>query len=323
MQQAMTKGVILDYGSLAASDLDVSDLMATAVDWTVHDYTARGDTADRIANQHILLTNKVQITAEHFAANPQLKLIIILATGTNNVDLDAAKACAVQVSNIVDYSTSSVVQHTLAVMLAHFSKLLPYHRAVQRGDWQKSRFFGMIDYPIEEVEGKSIGIIGYGKIGRKVAQLAECLGMDVLICESLSGESDASRTPLPELLKHCDVVSIHCPLTPESTHLIQAKQLSLMKPDSLLINVGRGGIIDERALVTALETQRIGGAAIDVLAVEPPAIDSPLLSICSDRLIVTPHTAWGSRQARQKLVDQTVDIIKGFFDGKAINLVSV
>lgn len=323
MQQAMTKGVILDYGSLAADDLDVSDLMTTQVDWVVHDYTDESDTASRIANQQIILTNKVQITAEHFAANPQLKLVIILATGTNNVDLDAAKAYSVQVSHIVDYSTTSVVQHTLAVILAHFSKLLPYHHAVQRGDWHKSHFFGMLDYPIEEVEGKSIGIIGYGKIGRKVAQLVECLGMDVCICESLTGTSDPSRTPLNELLQCCDVVSIHCPLSPESSNLIQAEQLSLMKPDSLLINVGRGGIIDEKALALALEAQEIGGAAIDVLAVEPPKADSPLLSIKTDRLLVTPHTAWGSRQARQKLVDQTAMIIKGFFDGKVINSVSI
>lgn len=323
----MVKGVVLDYGSLAPEDLDTSNLMSLLVDWCVYNHTTETDTNDRIQHQQIVLTNKVQITAEHIAQNPQLKLIIILATGTNNVDLIAAQAAGIQVSNIVDYSTTSVVQHTLAVMLAHFSRLLSYHHAVQQGAWQESKFFGMIDYPIEEIEGKTLGIIGFGKIGQKVSQLAQCLGMTVLVCKSLNQKStlppDLSRTPLTQLLSQCDVVSIHCPLTPESHNLIQAEQLALMKPDSLLVNVGRGGIIDEDALANALESKAIGGAAIDVLAVEPPKPDSRLLSVKSDRLILTPHTAWGSRQARQKLVNQTAEIIHAFLNGSAVNQVVI
>jgi glycerate dehydrogenase len=323
--RSLRKGVFLDYASLAPEELDLRSLTVLPIEWTYHQFGDVETTLSRLQGFDVVLTNKVVITREHMRASPQIKLIVILATGTNNVDLEAAKELGIAVANIVDYSTSSVVQHTLAVMLGHFSRILPYQQAVKEGRWQQSRFFGLLDYPTEEVAGKTLGIIGYGKIGQAIAKIAEALEMKVLVAESLSagvarGDGE-SRIAMSDLLARADVVSIHCPLTVQSRGLIGAAELELMKPDSLLINVARGGIVDEQALAGALKEGLIGGAAIDVLLEEPPAEDCPLLDSALPNLILTPHTAWASRQARQRLLKQLIDILQSFEAGCLVNKV--
>jgi glycerate dehydrogenase len=324
-RQGGRKGVFLDYASLAPEELDLRALKALPIEWTYYQFGTTDTTQARLQGFDFVLTNKVIITREHMLANPQMKLIVILATGTNNVDLAAAKDLGIGVANIVDYSTSSVVQHTLAVMLGHFSRIGPYQRAVEEGRWQQSRFFGLLDYPIEEVAGKRLGIIGYGKIGQAIAKIAEALGMTVLVAQSVSPQDSCGdekfRIAISELLARADVVSIHCPLTEQSRGLISDAQLQLMKPDSLLINVARGGIVDEQALARALKEGLIGGAAIDVLAVEPPGQECPLLDSTLPNLILTPHTAWASRQARQRLLEQLVDILQSYESGVLVNKV--
>jgi glycerate dehydrogenase len=214
-----------------------------------------------------------------------------------------------------------VVQHVYALILALSTKLLDYSSAVHNGDWQKSENFCLLDYPIEEIAGKKLGIIGYGTLGRAVAQVAPALGLEVLICQHLHGKADTDRLALDELLARADIISLHLPLNEHTANLIAEREISLMKPDALLINTGRGGIVDEPALAVALKQNRIAGAGIDVLATEPPVDGSPLLEASIPNLIITPHTAWASRQSRQRLVDQIADNIQSFLAGDVLNRV--
>lgn len=317
----MKKAVILDYQSLAPADLELQALWNIAdIDWQIHDYTDGQDTAARIAAAEIVLTNKVVLNAQLLTNNPQLKLIIILATGTNNVDLEAARSLGIQVCNIVAYSTESVVQHTFASMLALQSHLLDYVQAVRQGDWSRSNFFGLLEYPFQDVAGKTLGIIGFGAIGQRVKQVAEAFNMRVLIAESVvpNSVSDSARTPLQSLYQQADIISIHSPLSPYTCNLIDAAAFECMKPTALLLNIGRGGIVCESALLEALREHRIAGAAVDVLSTEPPAIDNVLLQYNMPNLIVTPHTAWASRQARQTLICQVCDILSALMQGQAL-----
>lgn len=320
----MLKAVILDYQSLAPEDLILKSLWRLPIDWTLHDYTPAEKTAKRIAGMDIILSNKVVVNEALLRQNPQCKLIIILATGTNNVDLLAAKAMNIPVCHIVAYSTESVVQHTFALMLSLFSRLLEYEKAVKAGCWSTSQFFGLLEYPIQEVYGKTLGIIGYGAIGRRIKIVAEAFGMKVIIAKSLVAEElQKERVSLAELYAQADVISIHCPLSPLSENLITDAAFAQMKPSAILLNMGRGGIVNENALLNALKTGQIAAAATDVLAQEPPAIDHLLLSSTVPRLIVTPHTAWASREARQELVRQVEAILQSFFNAQIINQVNI
>lgn len=317
------KAVILDYQSLAPADLQLDALWNLPLQWTLHDYTSADETAERIDGMDIILTNKVVLDAALLQANPQIKLVIILATGTNNVDLQAATALGIPVSNIVAYSTESVVQHTFACLLNLLNRIREYDQAARQGYWSHSRTFTLLDFQIQELHGKTLGIVGYGAIGKRVKHVAEAFGMQVLIAESLlAGSDNNGRTALPLVLSQSDVLSIHAPLSPLSHKLIDAAALQQMKKTAIVLNMGRGGIVDEQALLTALQQGTIAAAATDVLVQEPPDVNHPLLQYTKPNLLVTPHVAWASQQARQQLLDQVVAIISGFQAGQRINAVN-
>ncbi|MFW2440191.1 MAG: D-2-hydroxyacid dehydrogenase [Arenicellales bacterium] len=315
------KAVFLDLATVGPNDLSLSSLEALPISWQFYDSTSVEELENRINEADIIVTNKCELNTNTLDHALKLKYICAAATGFNHINIDAAKARGVIVSNVRNYATPSVVQHVYALILALSTKLMNYSSSVQNGDWQRSENFCLLDYPIEEVEGKSLGIIGYGTLGRAVAKVAPALGMDVLICQHLHGDAEPGRLELDELLSTVDIISLHLPLNEQTIHLIGEREISLMKPDSLLINTGRGGIVDEKALAVALKLKHISGAGIDVLAVEPPVEGSPLLKANIPNLIITPHTAWASRQSRQRLVDQIADNISSFLAGESTNCV--
>ncbi|MEJ2308441.1 MAG: 2-hydroxyacid dehydrogenase [Gammaproteobacteria bacterium] len=309
------KAVFLDFKSVDAGDLDLTLLRQSHDDWTLHDETVRAETAGRIGQAGIVVSNKVQIDRTLIENSPELRLICVAATGTNNVDLEAAKERGIPVTNVTAYGTPSVVQHVFALMFALATHLQDYTRLVAEGDWQQSSQFCLLDFPIMELAGKTLGIIGYGELGRGVAQAAEAFGMRVLIAERRGAEPRPGRVPLDELLAVSDVVTLHVPLTPETRNLVDARALEQMKPSALLINAARGGVVDEQALADALRAGRIGGAGVDVLTCEPPADGNPLLAPDIPNLIVTPHIAWASRESRQRLLDDIATTIAEWHAG--------
>ena len=314
----MADAALLDSHSLGA-DIDLSGLQQTDYNWQIHATTSTDELTARIRTASVLITNKVVIDAEAMSHTTALQLICVAATGTNNVDLDAARQRGISVCNVTGYATPSVVQHVMMLILTLSTRLLDYRAAVNRGDWQRSAFFCLLDYPISELHGKTLGIIGYGELGRAVATMAQHFGMHVLVAQSLTGEPRADRVALDELLPQVDVLSLHCPLSDASRMLINAERLAQMKPGALLINAARGGIVDEVALLDALQRGHLGGAGIDVLAVEPPQADSPLLLQTLNNLIVTPHIAWASKASRQRLFDEVISNILAWRDGKQRN----
>lgn len=316
------RAVILDHATLAPGDLALESLWALPLEWQVFDATEQWQTAARIRDADIVLTNKVVIDRAMMRASPQLKLIVIMATGTNNVDLDAARECGIAVSNIVNYSTESVVQHTFALLLALATRLLEYRADIADGRWRDSRLFGLLDHPVVELHGKTLGIVGYGAIGKRVAEVARAFGMQVLLAQSSSAQlAQNNRLPLHALFAACDVISLHCPLTSDNRHMINASTIAHMKPTAFFINVSRGALVDEHALAAALKAGLIAGAGIDVLSEEPPVNGNPLLEPDVPNIIVTPHSAWASRESRQNLIGQVVDILTAFAGGQRINQV--
>jgi glycerate dehydrogenase len=253
----------------------------------------------------------------------QLRLICVAATGTNNVDLEAAARLGITVCNCQGYSPPSVVQHVFALLLALFTRLPDYHKAVGLGRWQQAEQFCLLDYPIRELAGKTLGIVGYGELGKGVAQLAKAFAMQVLIAQRPGTlEPEEGRIPLPALLPQVDVLTLHCPLTPDTQGLIGEWELALMRRDAVLINTARGGIVDETALAKALRRSALGGAGVDVLSEEPPVHGNPLLAGDIPNLIVTPHSAWGSHESRQRLVEQLVENVQGFVTGHPLRVVT-
>jgi glycerate dehydrogenase len=250
-----------------------------------------------------------------------LRLICIAATGTNNVDLAAARGRGIAVCNVTGYATASVVQHAFALILALTTRLAEHAAAARDGRWAASDLFCVLDFPFRELAGKALGIVGCGELGRGVARVAEAFGMTVLIAQRPGGPPQEGRLPLDELLARSDVVTLHLPLADNTRGLIGARELALMKPDALLIDTARGGIVDEAALVEALRCGRLGGAGVDVLAVEPPRGGSPLLDDPPPNLIVTPHVAWASREARQRLIEEVARNIEAFGEGRDRNRV--
>lgn len=316
------RGVFLDADSLNHNDLDFSGLQATLPQWHIHGTTEAGQVVERIHDAEVVVSNKVMLNEAAIASAPQLRLIAIAATGTNNVDLTAANRHGVTVCNIRRYATPSVVQHVFTLLLALTRHLPDYQKAVDNGEWQRSPQFCLLDYPIRELCGLTLGIVGYGELGRAVAETAErAFGMKILLAQRPGGSPQAGRLTLEQLLPQVDVLTLHCPLTPETKGLIGTTELALMKPDALLINTARGGIVDETALADALIAGRLGGAGIDVLAEEPPADDNPLLKATVPNLIITPHIAWASREARQRLTDQLTENIRLFFAGTPQHIV--
>jgi len=315
------KAVFLDLATIGPNDLSLSSMEVLPLSWQFYDSTSAEELDKRINEADIIITNKCELNANTLDHAHKLKYICAAATGFNHINIEAAKARGVIVSNVRNYATPSVVQHVYALILALSTKLMDYSSSVQNGDWQRSKNFCLLDYPIEEVDGKTLGIIGYGTLGRAVAKAAPALGMQVLICQHLHRDAEPGRLDLDELLSTADIISLHLPLNEKTTNLIGEREISLMKPGSLLINTSRGGIVNEKALADALKLKHIGGAGIDVLAVEPPVDGSPLLEANIPNLIITPHTAWASRQSRQRLVNQVADNIRSFLAGESANRV--
>ncbi|UVW35328.1 D-2-hydroxyacid dehydrogenase [SAR92 clade bacterium H455] len=307
------KAVLLDCNSLGPDDLDLSALMALPVDWTIYPETSDREVCERIVDADIVLTNKVPINALSLSQAPRLKIISVMATGTNAIDLQAAAQHQVAVCNAVKYGTGSVVQHVWALILALTTKLADYQRAAVDGTWQHSSQFCLLNFPVEELQSKVLGIVGAGELGRGVAKVAEAFGLEVIYA-ALPGRqyADQQRVDFEAFLSRADIVSLHCPLTAETTNLIDEVELALMKPSAVLINTARGGMVNEAALKRALLNGAIAGAGIDVLTNEPPREGNPLLDETIPNLIVTPHCAWVARQSRQRLVAQAVENVRAF-----------
>lgn len=316
------KAVFLDLASLAEHDLDLSGFEAAVDDWRSYPATAPEDRVARIGDADIVVTNKVVLDDAVLRASPKLSLVCLTATGFNNVSVETARELGIVVSNVVAYATDSVAQHVFALMLAHHTSLFSYTDAVKRGDWSRSAQFCLLDFPVRELRGMTLGIVGFGELGQGVAGIAEAFGMQVLVSQRPGGEPAAGRVPFGELLRRSDVITLHVPLLDNTHHLIDAHALELMKPTALLINTARGAVVDNLALADALRRGVIGGAAVDVLDVEPPPLDHPLLAPDVPNLIVTPHTAWAGRQARQNVVDETVANIRAFLAERPRNRVA-
>ena len=320
------RGVILDALSLGAN-VALDPITQLLDHWTVFDATREEALYDRLVGVDIVLTNKVPLHRACLADHPSLKFISVMATGTNNIDIAAAAAQGIQVANAVNYATPSVSQHTFALILNLATQQPRYFTDTQEGKWQDSPVFCRLDYPITELTGKTLGIIGWGALGQAVARLAEAFGMRVVAAEP-QAKTDTNkhqplvnRLPLEQLLATSDVVTLHCPLTPANQQLINAETLSQMKPSAFLINTARGGLVDTQALLNALDAGGIAGAAIDVLTEEPPLTDELMLAVPRPNLLITPHNAWGAIESRQRLVHQMAENIQAYLQGEPIRLV--
>jgi glycerate dehydrogenase len=314
--------VFLDATTVDADDIDWAPLQQAVGDLICHPTTAAADVSRRIARAQVVISNKIRLDADTLESASGLRLICIAATGTNNVDLEAAGRLGITVCNVRDYATPAVAQHVFAMVLAMATRLIDYRESVRAGDWSRANQFCLLDHPIFELAGKRLGIIGHGVLGRAVAALGQAFGMEVLISQRPGGEPQPGRVPLDELLTAVDVLSLHCPLAPETRGLIGAAELERMKPTALLINTARGGIVDESALANALRSGQIAGAGFDVLTVEPPRDGNPLLAADIPNLILTPHTAWASRESRQRMVAELALNIRGFSEGRPRNRVA-
>ncbi len=313
--------VFLDAHTLDRGDLDMGVLTETPFSWRCYDSTSSQECAERIRGAELIVTNKVVLDRQLIADNPDLKLICAAATGTNHIDLQAAAEFGVAVTNVTGYGTATVAQHTFCLILALSTRLLEYQADVRRGDWSRSDLFCLMEHPIREIAGKTLGIVGYGTLGRGVARIAEAFDMQILLAQRPGAPAQPGRVPLNELLPRVDVLSLHCPLTEATRNLIDRKELAMMRPDALLINTARGGIVNEEALAEALKAGRLGGAGVDVLTQEPPPADHPLLGEGIPNLIVTPHNAWASREARQRLLQSVSENIRHFLAGGERNRV--
>lgn len=314
--------VFLDYESLDKNDLDFSALHAVFSQLELYPSTLATQVLARVQHADVIISNKVVLDAETLKQCSSLKLILISATGTNNIDLAQAKAQGITVCNCQGYGTSAVAQHTLMLMLALATSVIQYDRAVRQGEWNKSPIFCLLDFPIVELAGKILGILGYGELGQAVAKLAEAFGMKIIV-GALPNRSTENRVALSELLPQVDFLSLHCPLTEETRDLIDSQAFERMKPSAFLINCARGGIVNEQALATALRTGQIAGAATDVLSVEPPKEGNILLTDDIPNLIITPHNAWGSVDARQRIVQQLTENALAFQQGQPIRQVGL
>ncbi|MGV6827742.1 MAG: 2-hydroxyacid dehydrogenase [bacterium] len=313
------KACFLDLGSVHPDDLSLAKLEDVAGAWQWWDETSVADRVSHIGPAQTVLTNKVVLDRRVFEQCHNLRLVCIAATGYNHVDLEAAADHEVAVCNVTAYATAAVAQHVLSLILALRTNLMAYREDVRQGLWQQSEQFCRLDHPIVELAGQTLGIIGYGELGQAVARLAEAFGMRVLVANRPGGPPVAGRLDLDQLLPEVDVLSLHVPLAENTRDMIGGHELALMKSDALLINTARGGLVDEPALADALLNNKLGGAGIDVLSTEPPRDGNVLLDLDLPNLILTPHTAWASRQARQRLLDEIAENIAAFQRGELRN----
>jgi glycerate dehydrogenase len=317
------KAVFLDYATVGSNELDISPLLKALPSLEVFDNTAPDEVVERIAGVEVIFANKVRLTREILDQSDAVRFIGLTATGVDNVDLAAAKEHGVAVCNIKAYCTQSVVEHVFAVLLNLSHNIIRYNQIVRAGKWQKASDFCMLEFPLRELSAMTIGIVGHGELGRGVEKIARQFGMSVLIARRRGQDAtgDDGRTDLQDLLQQSDVVSLHCPLTDETRGLIGAVELRLMKPNAILINTARGGLVDSEALVDALSSGEISAAAIDVLPQEPPVDGNPLLDYAGDNLIVTPHIAWATVEARQNAIVESALNVAAFLAGEERNRV--
>ena len=299
---------------------------AFAHTWVEYPKTSQAQVAERLSGATIIIVNKLLIDAGVIACLPDLQMIAVSATGTNNVDLAACRERGIVVANVRAYAAHTVPEHAFALLLALSRNVFAYRDAVAAGRWQQSEQFCFFDYPIRDLYGATLGVIGGGSLGAGVIRLAEAFGMRVLRAER-KGEMTvrAGYTSFATVLREADAISLHCPLTPETKNLIGEAELRAMKPSALLINTARGGLVDEVVLSQALREGWIAGAGFDVLSVEPPSAGNPLLApelLALPNFLLTPHVAWASRPAMQALVDQMIDNIEAFARGAAQNRVA-
>lgn len=289
----------------------------------VHDRTSAGEVAERIADADIVISNKVPLRGESLGRASRLKMIAVAATGTDIVDLAAAREQGITVCNIRNYAKHTVPEHTFALMLALRRSILPYRQSVVDGRWQEAAQFCFFDHPIADLGGSTLGIIGHGTLGKAVGRIAEAFGMTVLIAGRKGSDAlEPGRTPFDEMMRRADVITLHCPLNAETRGIIGPREFALMERKPILINTSRGGLVDERALEQALEEGRIAAAGFDVTDGEPPAADSPMMRIAArPNVILTPHVAWASREAIQSLADQLIENIELFVAGTPRNVV--
>jgi len=313
------RAVFLDFGSVSRNDLDCTLLEQAISPWRYHHNSLEQEVSQRIREAEVIVSNKVLVNRESIEAAQCLKLICVAATGYNNVDLAAAAERDIAVCNVRNYATPSVVQHVFLLMLSLSRHFIDYQQLVKRGGWQSSQFFCPMDFPIHELSGKTLGIIGYGVLGRAVAQVAQAFGMNVLIAEHKHTAPRPGRVEFDTVIRQADFITLHCPLSAETHHLIGQRELALMKSSVYLINTARGGLVNEADLLDSLASERIAGAAIDVVQQEPPTQDSLILQSHLNNLIITPHVAWASLESRQRLLNRLAENIRNFLQHKPFN----
>lgn len=314
---------VLDGFTVNPGDLSWSELESFG-DVTIYDRTAPEEVYDRIKDSDFVLTNKVVIDRAMMERCPELRYIGVLATGTNVVDLKAARELDIAVTNIPAYSTDSVAQAVWALLLEATQRVGAYTDSVRNGDWTHCKDFSYLLFPLRELAGKKMGIVGFGNIGSAVAKIALAFGMKVLAFTSKAQDKlpqGVEKREMEDLFRQSDVVSLHCPLTPDTLHLVNAATLALMKKSAVLINTGRGPLVDDQALSDALNNGEIAAAGIDVMTTEPPAADNPLLT--AKNCFFTPHIAWATREARQRLIRIAVGNILSFLSGAPRNVVNL
>ena len=315
------KAVLLDWATMGP-DLDITGMTALLPDLEIYDDTDDDQMAERIAGAEIVLGNKVILSEKLFDAAPSMRLIGLTATGTDNVDLEAARQRGIAVCNIRAYCTQSVAEHVFGCLLSLAHNLGAYVADVRDGAWQEADNFCMLTYPINELSAMTLGLVGYGELGKGVARIAETFNMDVIVAARPgSNEIPDGRVSMQELLQRADAISLHCPLNDTTRNLFGAAEFKTMKKTAILINTARGPLVDSQALADALRAGEIAAAAIDVLPQEPPIDGDPLLDYEGINLMVTPHTAWGTLTARQGAIDELTANIAAFLDGKKRNRV--
>jgi len=312
------KIVVLDGYCLNPGDLNWDGLQAVG-DLTVHDRTPAAETATRLAGAEAAFTNKTALPATLLRDLKALRYIGVLATGYNIVDVAAARECGITVTNIPTYGTASVAQHAFALLLELTQHVGLHEQAVRAGEWSSNADWCFSKTPLVELSGKTLGIVGYGRIGRATAQIGRAFGMNILASDAIQNDAGVEWRSIEDLLREADVVSLHCPLTPETNGLMNAERLRLMKPTAFLLNTSRGPLIVNQDLADALNAGVIAGAGLDVLDVEPPKQGNPLIG--AKNCIVTPHMAWATKEARARLMDIAVENLRAFLAGTPANVV--
>jgi glycerate dehydrogenase len=311
----------LDFATVGPGvDTSALDAIVTA---RYYDFSEPEEIPARLQRCEIALLNKARIDREVLARAPTLKLIVLAATGCDNVDTAAAAQAGIGVANVREYCSQALAQHVFALILCLTQQVGLYDSLVRTGAWSRSRSFALFDYPIRELAGRKLGIVGFGTLGQSVARIGESFGMELLISQrpGAAGKPPAGRVPLAQVIEQADVLSLHCPLTEATRHLLDAAAFRRMQRDAIVINTARGGLIDQAALAEALRAGEIGGAGIDVLPDEPPPADQPLLARGIPNLILTPHIAWAAREARQRAIDQVAENITAFLAGDTLRRV--